>query len=159
RLLRPDSRRADATGRPVPVGGDHGRRVPVHGRLLRPAEPGATAVPTVQAGPPDGDPRVPAAGPPAGPSGASPSIEAGAGSPEPTNQPAVELVLPRDLVESAPGTRAGLGCFWLMKDLARAYDAPIGTRCPTAGAYKPESPRKGLSEPTELPELAASPGL
>ena len=53
-------------GGAVPEGRDHGRRVPVHGRLLRAAEPGAAAVPTVEAGPADGDPGVPAAGPQAG---------------------------------------------------------------------------------------------
>ena len=57
---------ADAARGPVPAGGDHGRRVPVHGRLLRPAEPGAAAVPALEAGLADGNPGVPAAGPQAG---------------------------------------------------------------------------------------------
>ena len=66
---------ADAAGRPVPEGRDHGRCVPVHGRLLRPAEPGAAAVPAVEDGPADGNPGVPAAGPQAGLSGVSRRID------------------------------------------------------------------------------------
>ena len=69
RLLRPHARCANIAGRPMPEGGDHGRRVPVHGRLLLAAQPGAALVSTLEAGPADGNPRVPAAGSQTGLSG------------------------------------------------------------------------------------------
>src|SRR5262249_25807860 len=113
RLLRPHAGRPDVPGGPVSPGGDRGRRVPVHGRLLRTAEPGAAPVATVEAGPGPGNPRVPAAGPQAGVNPAGlPRINRG---PRPISRVYTPNPAPRDwhlsskedLVRSMLRTRAG----------------------------------------------------
>src|SRR5262249_33661636 len=61
RLLRPHAGGEHAVGGEVPSRGRDVRRLPVLGRLLRAAKPGAAAVAAVKAGVVDGDHGLPAA--------------------------------------------------------------------------------------------------